>query len=195
MEQSKKIGRPKGSLNTKPNKKRECKVSSKKVGTKKGRYLILELIHDIGNIKFKVKCDCGTEKIITQSTLINSNSCGCLSREITSKRQIKPNCESAKRELFNGYLNGAKVRNINFELSFEDTFNIAANPCFYCGEKETREIKRAGGSIKVTGIDRVDNTKGYILNNCVPCCKKCNLKKSDITLDMIMRVYEFLKKP
>jgi hypothetical protein len=32
------------------------------------------------------------------------------------------------------------------------------------------------------GIDRVDNTKGYTLENCVPCCTRCNLAKHTMSL-------------
>jgi hypothetical protein len=36
------------------------------------------------------------------------------------------------------------------------------------------------------GIDRVDNSKGYILGNCVPCCSWCNRAKADGTLAKFM---------
>ncbi|HEC67150.1 MAG TPA: hypothetical protein ENI23_17875 [bacterium] len=37
------------------------------------------------------------------------------------------------------------------------------------------------------GLDRVDNKKGYELENCVPCCKICNSMKMTMDKD------EFLK--
>lgn len=39
-------------------------------------------------------------------------------------------------------------------------------PCHYCG-----------GAITTVGIDRIDNTKGYAMNNCVSCCRTCNIAK------------------
>lgn len=33
------------------------------------------------------------------------------------------------------------------------------------------------------GIDRVDNTKGYTLDNCVTCCINCNRAKMDRSLE------------
>ena len=33
------------------------------------------------------------------------------------------------------------------------------------------------GDFTYQGIDRVDNTQGYHMVNCVPCCKKCNQAK------------------
>ena len=34
-----------------------------------------------------------------------------------------------------------------------------------------------------TGVDRFDNTKGYIHGNCVPCCQTCNRSKMDSPFD------------
>ena len=31
--------------------------------------------------------------------------------------------------------------------------------------------------LKCNGVDRVDNTKGYSVDNSVPCCKFCNTAK------------------
>jgi hypothetical protein len=31
----------------------------------------------------------------------------------------------------------------------------------------------------VNGIDRMDNTKGYVLGNIVSCCTECNYVKRD----------------
>ncbi len=33
--------------------------------------------------------------------------------------------------------------------------------------------------IERNSIDRLDNTKGYIIDNCVPCCSDCNEMKLD----------------
>jgi len=32
------------------------------------------------------------------------------------------------------------------------------------------------------GIDRFNNSIGYEVNNCVPCCKHCNYVKGDLSL-------------
>ena len=37
--------------------------------------------------------------------------------------------------------------------------------CFYCND-----------NVKI-GIDRVDSSKGYTIDNVVPCCSKCNWMK------------------
>ena len=44
------------------------------------------------------------------------------------------------------------------------------------------------------GIDRIDNNKGYTIDNIVPCCHICNQAKSSFTLqefqDWIEKVYQ-----
>ena len=40
----------------------------------------------------------------------------------------------------------------------------------------------------VNGIDRIDSSKGYVFDNCVPCCKHCNIMKMTMTID------EFINK-
>ena len=35
---------------------------------------------------------------------------------------------------------------------------------------------------KHNGIDRVDPSKGYTIDNCVSCCSKCNYAKHDMTI-------------
>jgi hypothetical protein len=36
------------------------------------------------------------------------------------------------------------------------------------------------------GIDRVDNFKGYEIDNCVPCCYICNYAKRDMSKDQFL---------
>ncbi len=47
--------------------------------------------------------------------------------------------------------------------------SLFRQPCHYCGDVMIDQ--------KLTGIDRIDNSKGYITSNVVPCCKICNMMK------------------
>jgi len=46
------------------------------------------------------------------------------------------------------------------------------------------------------GIDRIDSSKGYTIDNCVSCCTECNYAKHEMSVDeyksFIQRVYNFL---
>ena len=70
---------------------------------------------------------------------------------------------------------GAKQRNYSFELTLEQYQDIIEQPCTYCGESE-----------KKIGVDRVDNTQGYTVENSAPCCKTCNMMKSNKTLETFL---------
>jgi len=64
-----------------------------------------------------------------------------------------------------------------------DRFNTKEN-----GRKTSDTI------VYYNGIDRIDNLKGYLKNNIVPCCKFCNTAKSSMSQtefkEWINRVYE-----
>lgn len=59
-----------------------------------------------------------------------------------------------------------KTRGLTFELSFEQFAELVNSKCHYCG-KEPRN-----------GVDRVDNTRGYVTDNVVPACLPCNVRKA-----------------
>lgn len=65
--------------------------------------------------------------------------------------------------------NGARKRNLPFELSEDFVGEKTDEPCFYCGEETTFE--------KRNGLDRLANTVGYTENNVVSCCGTCNNMK------------------
>lgn len=68
----------------------------------------------------------------------------------------------------------AKERKIEFTITLDEFDDITKKECVYCGKFSYNEIK-------ITGIDRVDSNLGYILNNCVSCCYKCNTMKNAMT--------------
>lgn len=77
---------------------------------------------------------------------------------------------------------GAAKRDYVFEITFEDFTGLISNICYYCNRGE------------YVGVDRIDNSIGYVLDNCRPCCKHCNHAKRDMTedqfYDLIRRIYE-----
>lgn len=93
--------------------------------------------------------------------------------------------EAAFNLTYASYIKSAKARGYPFELTKEEFAEIVMQPCVYCGDVLTQEKyrKTMNGSFKYTGIDRYDNTKGYVIGNCVPCCKKCNRIKTDMDVN------------
>jgi hypothetical protein len=76
------------------------------------------------------------------------------------------------------YQRNAKKLGRQFLLTLEDFLFLVASECEYCGRKP----EQAGGM----GVDRVDNSLGYLFSNCVSCCEPCN------DLKRVMGIKEFL---
>lgn len=128
-----------------------------------------------GSYFWLCKCDCGNEKIIDGGSLRygSTKSCGCLVHKF-----YRPNTKfksPAHRELFSTY----KAHKVDFCLSMEDFFDTITKSCYYCGSALGNVKKVGKANLRYTGIDRVDNSRGYIKNNIVPCCTKCNIMKSN----------------
>lgn len=68
----------------------------------------------------------------------------------------------------------AKRRGIEFNLTFEQWHTEVQKTCHYC-----RDLlgKRSETTV---GLDRLDNTKGYVAGNVVSACIACNKIKLDI---------------
>jgi hypothetical protein len=64
----------------------------------------------------------------------------------------------------------ARTRKKEWTIPLEAYENIISNPCKYCNSSIAKET----GS----GLDRIDNEKGYILGNVNPCCSSCNRRRS-----------------
>lgn len=167
-------------------KPRKCSVSL--VGQKFGKLLVIE---EIGVLSARRRlwgclCDCGNKRAATQCCLKDGSikSCGCLMVENVlslPKHNKLPNGEAAFNCLFTSYINNAQSRGYSFELSREDFRTLMESPCYYCGSlrenKITGEASQFNGSYAYTGIDRVDNHRGYTKDNVRPCCKVCNKAK------------------
>lgn len=80
----------------------------------------------------------------------------------------------------------AKRRNILWEISDEMAIKLFKEECHYCNLPARLDY--------CNGIDRVDNNKGYIVNNVVPCCQACNYMKNTMNkqnfIQQIRCIYE-----
>ena len=68
----------------------------------------------------------------------------------------------------------AERRNIIFNLTLEEYLNAISNPCYYCDNKIGKPVQTS------TGLDRLNNSKGYELSNIVSCCWSCNRIKHNV---------------
>jgi hypothetical protein len=82
--------------------------------------------------------------------------------------------------LFHNYRNGAIHRGYAFDLSREEFAEMTKLNCFYCGVEPSQAVRVKAGKqhYLYNGVDRIDNTQGYTMTNCVTCCGTCNSMKN-----------------
>jgi hypothetical protein len=167
-------------------------------GQKFGNLLVLEFSHvEKEKARWKCLCEkCGKEVIIRSNTLLSGRaiSCGCHGKIVTRK----PPGVRAWNTYFYSYKSSAKIRNISFDLTFEEFKEICTKNCYY-SDHSPRKINKIKNDkrckkfytqeginrqiIYANGIDRLDNNKGYTVNNCVACCRICNTMKMELSVE------------
>ena len=143
---------------------------------------------------WECKCDCGKTFTCRENKLLNRRGCQSCTNKITQRDvalKKKNGIEhiGLKNRLLKDYKSGAVKRGKQFELTFEQFINIVEQDCYYCGAKPVvhqYEIQYMQTKLKPwahNGIDRIDSNKGYTIDNCVPCCSKCNYAKHTMSVD------------
>lgn len=155
-------------------------------GQRFGKLIVIRLSHmdKEGQSVWRCKCECGKFTNVRSNSLRrgNTQSCGCKRYEIIPSNKL-PYGEAAQNRLYTDYKKSAKYRKILFKLSKLEFFELTTGRCYYCGTHPSNVIKSPSnnGDYVYSGIDRLDNKIGYIIKNCVPCCKICNRAKREIT--------------
>lgn len=170
------------------------------IGLKFGR-LTVQSIDSVGTnnkTHYLCQCECGNTTKVTASNLGAGKvkSCGCWRRDFNAKKRKAPGI-AALNALYHSYRKRALEKlQITFDLTIEKFTEITQQPCFYCGIEPSNTYKRDSksyGSYIYNGVDRLDNTQGYVENNVVACCKVCNYAKRTQTLAQfytwVRRVY------
>jgi hypothetical protein len=169
------------------------------IGKRFGNWVVVSLVQPyIHHTYWTCKCDCGTIKNVSAVSLKRgfSISCGCSLRQNVNR--------SAFLRLFRTYHSNARLRGVQFKLSKSQTKRITSQNCYYCDAKPNNvsTTSRSNGQKTIgkyiyNGIDRINSDKHYTLNNVVPCCKRCNFAKSDMSqqdfYDWISKTYNHLK--
>lgn len=87
------------------------------------------------------------------------------------------------RSQYTEYKKNAAIRKIEFFINYEEYVAIVKKECYYCGILQEKGIN---------GIDRVDSKNGYVLNNCVSCCKICNYMKRAMDVGVFLGKIEHI---
>ena len=167
------------------------KATIDKTGRKYGRLTVLAFDRaENHRIYWICQCECGMVKSIRSDRLSKckpTQSCGCY------KPHQKPKGEAAFNALYRSYQAEAVRRELVFSLT-RDEFRVLINStCHYCGSEPSKISKQGGahkgrfnGGLIYNGIDRVNNSMGYMSNNVVACCEQCNKAKRHLTKEQFL---------
>lgn len=160
-----------------------------------GRWIVLERNFDRPDKKntyWLCRCSCGNSGIVGSISLKagTSQSCGCLWLE----RMRLSEGEAGFNKLYDSYGRKAKTRNLEFRLTREEFRRITQANCYYCGIEPLQECypwqnnktSKKYSTFIYNGVDRIDNEQGYIMENCVAACGKCNRAKMQMNYQEFM---------
>lgn len=91
----------------------------------------------------------------------------------------------------------AKRRSIEWGLDIKTWYRLVKSDCYLCGDKPKNRYKVNhrgreihGMSFIYQGIDRINNSRGYLIDNVAPCCASCNYMKRSQTLSGLAKKIE-----
>lgn len=159
----------------------KCELPTLSPGTKVNSWTVIKYLkNQQGKRKYFIQCKCGYQTYKSYSELSKkycSRSCSSCSKKDKTDIQTR-----VIRKVYGLYKSRAKKRKINFSLNIDQFKDIVLKDCGYCGKKPSNYHNYKGKTIFYTGIDRIDNSKGYLKDNITPCCKQCNSAKRDLSL-------------
>lgn len=147
----------------------------------------------------KCLCDCGgfTWCTVSELKIKKRVSCGCQLKERAGLLNRKETGEAALTVAFHWKKSYAKNKNFEFHLTKKEFEILSIQNCFYCNAPPANVCRARcnNGDFTYNGIDRVNNLLGYVIDNCVTCCLKCNRMKSDMSIsDFIQRCRIILER-
>lgn len=147
-----------------------------------------------GNVTWLCKCACGNKAVVLGTNLRSggTRSCGCSSS--------LPKGMASFNQIFSCMKYGAKRRGYQWQLTKEQVQMLTQKSCYYCGiePNQGNYSSARNGVYLYNGLDRIDNNRGYLITNVVPCCGTCNAAKGIKTTEefklWLRKAYEHFAK-
>ena len=131
---------------------------------------------------------CGSVTDKRLQSIERAKSCGCMQSKrdrkvVDSGRRTAEGTRVEINTLMSIYKSNARKRGISFDLSYAQFETLVDSECYFCGDSGGNTLRKRGYDVySYTGIDRVDNSVGYLPSNCISCCSWCNRAKNNGTL-------------
>jgi hypothetical protein len=127
-------------------------------------------------------CDCGAERVMAATALRSGHTRSCGS----GMHLNEPKGALKLRLVLSSYRGNALKRGIEWGLTEDEFIELVRAPCFYCGRGGIAAPVSLSSMVEPGGVDRFDNSLGYVPGNCVPCCQTCNTAKSSLTAEQFV---------
>jgi hypothetical protein len=165
------------------------------VGQRFGKLIVIRWhsTNTTGNSKWECLCDCGNTPIVIGHQLSSggTQSCGCLRAVSQRKAAAAVRLSygvSSRNSVVGCYKQKAKKRGLEWGLTEAEVDRLFLGSCFYCGEAPSNCHSKPlnYGDFTYSGIDRLDNERGYISSNVVSCCWECNWMKRNVSKEKFL---------
>lgn len=150
---------------------------------------------------WKCECDCGkvfyrTSRAITARELAHK-SCGCRINQNGSNNCGWSGYKSIAGTFWRTVVNGAKTRNIYFDITIQDVWNLYEHQQGKCALSGVDIIfHESGKKLKKTtaSVDRIDSSKGYTMDNIQLIHKHLNRMKNIYHNDYFIKICKLVAK-
>jgi hypothetical protein len=97
---------------------------------------------------------------------------------------------------YNNLQSASKYRNLKCILSYEDFLKfVNITNCHYCDQPIDWHKHRKIGQSTAYNIDRKNNNIGYVYDNCVVCCQRCNkVKSNEFNYEEMIKIGKVIKE-
>lgn len=137
-----------------------------------------------GALLVHVLCSCGEGSFVSSIGLRKGKTKKCKSCALRGRHAKAGSLEERlAANVRYMYQRAARQKGRAHELTHRDYVSLIFLSCSYCGQEPMSRKKVGSFEVKYNGLDRVDNSKGYLTNNVVPCCLVCNRAKRDMSQD------------
>jgi hypothetical protein len=99
-----------------------------------------------------------------------------------------PKARDGTKNIFCYYRRNANNKGRLIELTLQQFYILIKSCCFYCGDYPNTVT----GKLTHNGVDRLNSNLGYTIGNVVPCCKRCNIAKSSMSVTEFKKHVELI---
>jgi hypothetical protein len=171
-------------------------IINESIGEKYGKLIVIRFIEyrktpNSSKVPMvECQCDCGNKKVVSLWDVRSGKTKTCgLNHPHYEDRSIP-----AFNLIYNhSYKKRAIKTGLEFNISKDEFRQLTQEKCHYCGTKPNNISYRGKrGTYKTgkylsqyvyNGLDRIDSSKGYTLDNVVPCCGICNHAKHTMSYE------------